>query len=103
MRNPEHIASVGLAVAMISLSAAMSTAQGQDPYKAGVCAEREITLEMLIESDRAPPNASSAKLAENANAVIEARIDCDFGRTNEAVAIYDRIISEVTTALRSEK
>ncbi len=103
MRNPEHIASIGVAVAMIMLSAAMSAAQDHDSYNARICAEREITLEMLIESDRAPPNASSAKLAENGNAVIQARTDCQFGRTNDAVAIYDRIISEVTGALRSEK
>ncbi len=103
MRNPEHIACSGLAVAMITLSTAMSAAQEQNSYNPRICAEREITLEMLIESDHAPPNASSAKLAENGNAVIQARTDCEFGRTNDAVAIYDRIISEVTAALRSEK
>ena len=101
MRNPERMLSIGLAVATITLGAAVSAAQ--DSPNARLCADHEVTLAMLVEAHGATPNASSAMLAENANALIQARAACDSGRTNEAVAIYDRLISEMTTSLQAQK
>jgi hypothetical protein len=103
MRNPERMLSIGLAVATIMLGAAVSAAQ--DSPNARLCADHEVTLAMLVEAHGATPNASSAILflAENANALIQARAACDFERTNEAVAIYDRLISEMTTSLQAQK
>jgi hypothetical protein len=60
-----------------------------------LCAERETLLMTIVEAHGEAPNAASAKLAETSSLVLQARTACHDGRLDEAVALYDRIITEV--------
>ena len=96
MRKLEYPLTFGIVVAAMTLGATMSNAQTS--RNTTICAEREITLEMLIESDGAAPSASSTVLNNNAASLMEARGACDNGHITAAVGLYDRIIAEVSAA-----
>ncbi len=78
----------------MTLGAAMCAAQTSG--NTAICAEREITLAMLIEAYGAAPNSMSTILDNNVTALMQARAACDDGRITTAVAVYDRIIGDMT-------
>jgi hypothetical protein len=62
---------------------------------AGLCAEREVLLQTLVEAHGAVPNAASAILVRSGAEISSARAACNDGRVEAALAIYDRIIAEL--------
>src|SRR5262245_57482113 len=62
------------------------------------CAERETLLQTLVEAHGAIPNAASAIVVEAGAEIIEARAACSTGRVDAALAIYDRIIADLSRA-----
>ena len=82
-----------IVVAPLTLGAAMCAAQTSS--NTAICAEREITLEMLIEAYGTAPNPLSTILDNNAASLMQARAACDDGRIAAAVAVYDRIIGDM--------
>ena len=82
------------AVATLTLGAAMCVAQTSS--NTTICAEREITIEMLIEAYGTAPNQLSTILDNNAASLVQARAACNEGRIGAAVAVYDRIIGDMT-------
>jgi len=87
----------GLAVMLATVNAAISAA-GTGSSSAA-CAAREVLLMALVEAHGAAPNIASEKLAAEGAAIMQARAACDDGRVNDAVALYDRFIGELTTAM----
>ena len=94
MNKCEWPLTIGIALVTIISGAVMSTAQTSD--KTSICAEREITLQMLLESDGTEPNASSIILNDNAAWLRQARAACDNGRFADAIVYYDRVVGEMT-------
>ena len=94
MRKLEYPLTIAIVIATMSLDAAMCAPQSSG--NTAICAEREITLEMLIEAYGTAPNSMSTILENNAASLMQARAACDDGRITAAVAVYDRIIGDMT-------
>jgi hypothetical protein len=69
---------------------------GDHAAGAGLCAEREVLLQTLIEAHGPAPNAASAMLVASSVAIAEARAACNDGRPAAALAIYDDLIARLT-------
>jgi len=63
---------------------------------ANACAEKEVLLETLVEAHGDVPNLASEILAANGSALVRAREACAGGDANEAVALLDRLIAELS-------
>jgi hypothetical protein len=86
-----------LAVTLAIISASISVAETGTGSAA--CAAREVLLLALVEAHGAAPNVASEKLVAEGATIEQARAACDDGRVNDAVALYDRFIGELTTAM----
>jgi hypothetical protein len=69
---------------------------GDHAAGAGLCAEREVLLQTLVEAHGPAPNAASAMLVASSVAIAEARAACNDGRPAAALAIYDDLIARLT-------
>jgi hypothetical protein len=85
-----------VALALLVLPTTAATA-GEHAAGAALCAEREALLQTLVEAHGQIPNAASALLAESSIAIAQARADCDDGRGEAALAIYDRLIAKLAS------
>jgi hypothetical protein len=98
MRKPKYLLAIGLVVATMTLGVAMCAAQTSTNIT--ICAERENLLEMLIEAYGTAPNAT---LENNGASLMQARAACDDGHITAAVAVYDRLIANMTASLKAQK
>jgi hypothetical protein len=91
---------VGLTLAGMSHNGAIA---GEDADASwSVCAEREVLLMVLVEAHGAFPNTASDILAVENVALMQARDDCDDGNVRDAIAVYDRVITELQLSLTQE-
>src|SRR5215470_17113358 len=91
---------IGLTLAGMSHSDAIAGENTDASWS--VCAEREVLLMVLVEAHGAFPNTASDILAVENVALMQARDDCDGGNVREAIAVYDRVITELQFSLTQE-
>ena len=82
---------------LLTLDAAKPAEQGiADQY---LCAEREILLQTLLEAHGEVSNAWSPELAERNILIVKARTACHDGRVNDALPVYDRLITKLASVV----
>lgn len=92
-------------LAALAMAACMASPAGAD-NDANACAEKEVLLMTLVDAHGSGPNRASELLAAQAGALTRAREACANGHADEAAAVFDQLIAELsrsTTQVATER
>ena len=98
--NPMPWKACAACLTFMLLTIVFANSAEQSGSSPSICAERETLLATLVEAHGEVPNAASAKLTEASIAIMQARAACAEGRTNDAMALYDRLIADLETVVK---
>ncbi len=87
------VARFWLVISLLVISASTAVAQSKTALQ--LCAARDVEVVILIEDHGDAADIAPERLAKAGLDQMQTRLTCTAGRTEEAVAIYDGIISSL--------
>ena len=88
----DHMKSLGLTLAGITVSLLEASAIAQATSGPSLCAARDVQVVILIEDHGTANDVAPERLAKAVLSQLDARAACSEGRVTEAIARYDEII-----------